>query len=60
MRTNHTSIGELIFGQTRGRLLALLYGAPDESFYVRPIACQIETMAGSVQRELAGCPRSRF
>ena len=53
MRTVHTSIGDLVFGQTRGRLLALLYGAPDESFYVRQIARQIETSAGSVQRELA-------
>ncbi|MGA2049212.1 MAG: nucleotidyltransferase domain-containing protein [Terracidiphilus sp.] len=53
MRTQLTSVGDLVFGQTRGRLLALLYGAPDESFYVRQIARQIETSAGSVQRELA-------
>jgi uncharacterized protein len=53
MTTHPTSIGHLVFGQTRGRLLALLYGAPDESFYVRQIARQIETSAGSVQRELA-------
>jgi predicted nucleotidyltransferase len=31
----------------------LLYGAPDESFFVRQIARQIETSVGSVQRELA-------
>jgi predicted nucleotidyltransferase len=53
MRTKLSSIGDLVFGQTRGRLLALLYGTPDESFYVRQIARQIETSAGSVQRELA-------
>ncbi len=53
MRTNVTSIGDLVFGQTRGRVLALLYGGPDESFYVRQIARQIETSVGSVQRELA-------
>jgi predicted nucleotidyltransferase len=33
--------------------LALLYGTSDESFYVRQIARQIDTSAGSVQRELA-------
>ena len=53
MSTRTTSIGDLVFGQTRGRLLALLYGMPDESFYVRQIARQIETSVGSVQRELA-------
>jgi predicted nucleotidyltransferase len=53
MRTQGTSVENLIFGQTRGRLLALLYGAPEESFFVRRIARQIATSAGSVQRELA-------
>lgn len=53
MRTRSTSIGDLVFGQTRGRALALLYGSPDESFYFRQIARQIDTSAGSVQRELA-------
>ncbi len=53
MSTQITSTGDLLFGQTRGRVLALLYGAPDESLYVRQIARQVETSAGSVQRELA-------
>jgi len=52
MRTALTSVGDLLFGQTRGRVLALLYGAPDESFFIRQIARQIETSVGSVQREL--------
>ena len=52
MRTQLTSVGDLLFGQTRGRVLALLYGAPDESFFVRQIARQVETSVGSVQREL--------
>jgi predicted nucleotidyltransferase len=52
MRTSFAFIDDLIFGQTRGRLLSLLYGMPDESFYVRQIARQIETSPGSVQREL--------
>jgi predicted nucleotidyltransferase len=33
--------------------LALLYGAPDETLFVRQIARQIETSVGTVQRELA-------
>ena len=53
MRTNLSSLGDLIFGQTRGRTLALLYGVPDEAFFVRQIARQIETSVGSVQRELS-------
>jgi predicted nucleotidyltransferase len=52
MRTQLTLVGDLLFGQTRGRVLALLYGAPDESFFVRQIARQVETSVGSVQREL--------
>ena len=53
MRTSLTSVGDLLFGQTRGRVLALLYGAPDEAFFVRQIARQVETSVGTVQRELA-------
>ena len=52
MRTSLTSVGDLLFGQTRGRVLALLYGAPDETFFVRQIARQVETSVGTVQREL--------
>jgi predicted nucleotidyltransferase len=47
-----TSVGDLLFGQTRGRVLALLFGAPEDGFFVRQIARQIETSVGSVQREL--------
>lgn len=32
--------------------MSLLFGAPDELFYVREIARQIETSVGTVQREL--------
>ncbi|WP_420238248.1 nucleotidyltransferase domain-containing protein [Telmatobacter bradus] len=52
MSTGVTSTGDLLFGQTRGRVLSLLFGAPDESFYIREIARQIETSVGTVQREL--------
>ncbi|MGO8934727.1 MAG: nucleotidyltransferase domain-containing protein [Terracidiphilus sp.] len=53
MRTALAPIGSLFFGQIRGSVLALLYGAPDESFFVRQIAREIGASAGSVQRELA-------
>jgi len=52
MSTQLSSVGDLLFGQTRGKLLALLYGAPDESFFIRQIARQIETSVGTVRREL--------
>ncbi len=52
MRTESSSIGNLLFGQTRARVLTLLFGAPDESFFIRQIAREIETSVGSVTREL--------
>lgn len=53
MRTTQLSaIGDTLFGQTRGRVLALLYGKPDQSFYVRQIARDIGVSVGALQREL--------
>lgn len=55
MRTdakNTKNLGDLLFGQTRGRVLSLLYGASDQTFFVRQIARQIGTSVGTVQREL--------
>ncbi len=52
MSTNASALGDLLFGQTRGRILALLFGRPDQSFYIRQIARETRTSAGSVQREL--------
>jgi predicted nucleotidyltransferase len=52
MSTETSSIGNLLFGQTRSQILALLLGAPDESFFTRQIARQIATSVGTVQREL--------
>jgi predicted nucleotidyltransferase len=43
---------DLIFGQTRGRVLALLYGHPDRTFYIRQVSRHIGTSVGTVQREL--------
>ena len=52
MSTASSSVGDLLFGQTRGRILAILYGKPEVSFFVRQIARLIEGSPGTVQREL--------
>ena len=52
LRTSSKSTTHLLFGETRGRILSLLFGAPDRSFFVRQIARQVETSVGTVQREL--------
>jgi predicted nucleotidyltransferase len=50
--TTFSALGDLLFGQIRGRIFALLFGRPDQSFYIRQIARETRTSAGSVQREL--------
>jgi predicted nucleotidyltransferase len=52
MRTASDPLGDLIFGQTRGRILARIFGHPDERFYVRQISRDSGTSVGAVQREL--------
>jgi DNA-binding MarR family transcriptional regulator len=52
MRTKSAQLGDLLFGQTRGRVLRLLFGHPDQSFFVRQIARETRVSVGSVQREL--------
>lgn len=52
MRTMVGAVGDLIFGQTRGRILTLLYGHPDQTFFIRQISREIDTSIGTVQREL--------
>lgn len=46
------SAGNIIFGQTRGKILGLLYTKSDGSFYLRQIARHASTGVGAVQREL--------
>jgi predicted nucleotidyltransferase len=52
MRTADASLANLLFGQTRGRILATLYGKPDEAFFIRQLARMVQVSVGSVQREL--------
>ena len=44
--------GALLFGKTRGLLLAWLYGHPDERFYLRQLVRQTGAAQGAAQREL--------
>jgi uncharacterized protein len=52
MRTESDQLGDLLFGQTRGRILRLLFGHPDQTFFVRQLARETGISVGSVQREL--------
>ncbi len=45
-------LGTTLFGKTRRAVLALLYGHPDESFYLRQIARTTGVGMGALQREL--------
>ncbi|HEY6349149.1 MAG TPA: ArsR family transcriptional regulator [Candidatus Angelobacter sp.] len=46
------SAGPSLFGQTRGALLALLYGHIDQSFYLRQLVREVGAGHGALQREL--------
>lgn len=52
MNTKAPGLSDLLFGQIRGRILALLYGWADKAFYVRQIARHVHASAGAVRREL--------
>jgi hypothetical protein len=50
--STHKGLANLLFGRTRGAILALLYGHADQSFYTRQIAREVNASVGAVQREL--------
>jgi uncharacterized protein len=47
-----------LFGKTRNGVLGLLFGHPDESFYVREIARTLGSGQGAIQRELESLEKS--
>lgn len=47
-----TGLSEALLGKTRGAVLGLLLGRPDEEFYVRQVARLSGATLGPVQREL--------
>lgn len=53
MITASDGVARALFGQARRRVLALLYGRPDEAFYLREIERATGAGLGPVQRELA-------
>jgi len=50
--TKINKLGTTLFGKTRRAVLSLLYGHPDESFYLRQLARMTGVGMGSLQREL--------
>jgi uncharacterized protein len=50
--SSKNSLGDTLFGQTRRRILALLFGRPDERFYQRRIIQTVGLGSGAVQRDL--------
>ncbi len=47
-----TSIGDALFTKTQQRVLGLLYGSPDKSFYTNEIVRRADMGRGTVSREL--------
>lgn len=45
-------LSSVLFGKTRQKVLALFYGHPDESFYMRQVVRSAAVGQGTVQREL--------
>jgi predicted nucleotidyltransferase len=50
--STYNGLADLLFGRTRGAILALLFGHADQSFYTRQIAREVDVSVGAVQREL--------
>jgi predicted nucleotidyltransferase len=48
-----TSVSDALFGATQQRVLALLFGHPDRSFFASEIIARTGSGSGAVQRELA-------
>jgi predicted nucleotidyltransferase len=51
--TSHSVIADALFSKVRQRVLAVLFGAPDRSFYTNEVIGLAQSGAGAVQRELA-------
>ncbi len=46
-------LGDVLFGRNRGRVFGLLFGNPDQSYYLRQIAAAVGTKPGTIAPELA-------
>jgi DNA-binding transcriptional ArsR family regulator/predicted nucleotidyltransferase len=47
-----SGLSNVLFGQTRRAILGLLYGHPDEAYYLRQLARSVGAGLGGVQREV--------
>jgi len=56
--TPRLSLADALFGGTQQRVLALLYGQPDRSFYASELIALATAGSGAVQRELARLAQS--
>ncbi len=52
MTINATSIGDALFTKTQQKVLGLLFGKPDKSFYTNEIMRLVDMGRGTVSREL--------
>ena|SRR5258708_1719841 len=52
MRTSNIRVADVLFGHIRSGIFSLLYGRPDQSFYLRQIARHIGASPGAVQRDV--------
>ncbi len=56
--TESTSLADALFPKVRQRILAVLFGAPDRSFYANELIALAASGTGAVQRELANLSES--
>jgi len=56
--TESTSLADALFPKVRQRILAVLFGAPDRSFYANELIALAASGTGAVQRELASLSES--
>ena len=52
MANNRSNIGEVLFTKTQQRVLGILYGRPDSSYYLNEIVRLADMGKGTVRREL--------
>ncbi len=52
MKMNEKNLGDALFTKTQQKLLGLLFGQPDKSFYANELVARAEIGTGTVLREL--------
>ncbi|MFV0543047.1 MAG: nucleotidyltransferase domain-containing protein [Marinicella pacifica] len=52
MKSNHLNIGEALFTKTQQKVLGILYGQTEQSFYLNELVKLVDMGKGTVRREL--------